>query len=404
MAEYKQSRKFRPIRKDGKFTHVNYGMGCTNGCAYCIQQKDLEYNHGSSPHDFSVDSLVEQLERDQLVSRKQPLVIGNATDPFLKRNLDHTKGLLRKLDRKRYKSPLAIITKTYPDDRFFFGNSTLRAVRDLRHLKPVILVSYVGYKDRKLERVSGESRLQLMKEASQKYKIPTILYCRPLVKAWMDEDGESHEEKIERIANETKGIIDAVVFGGLYYPEEVRDEIMRKGLKEPFDECFSGKRLDDPGVAHKLKKTFNKVNPEVPVFRSTSCGVSYVNGTPCFFGYYGLRSLERDNLECNDSCNDQQRDLCRTETKKVSWWQVRRTLREIGLKSKFKNHPLFVRVYDKLEKDQRYYLRHNLCKFVLDDTEIGFWKDWKDKGDSHWKRVYDNLVKLGFGIEEKGKK
>jgi len=368
---YERSRKFVPIRLDNKWAHINLGMGCNNGCGYCIQEKDVDYDNSGIHNDFSVKSLLKQLEEHPFVSKRQPLVIGNATDPFLKKNLDDVKALLKGLESQNYKSSVSIITKLYPKDRGILGNKTLNMLSRFINIKPVLLVSYVGYKNRKLEPPSGKDRVKLIRQAHDR-GIPTILYYRPLSATWMD-DGEPVLEKIERVATETKGNIDALVYGGLYYTEEIQANIKKRGLPEPFKNPLVGKNYDSRTIRRDLKKIFRRVNPGLGMFQSTSCGVSYVQGQQNFLGYYGLRSLESKSKECGHPCIPEQRDLCAKKTKKVSSWSIRKVLKELGLKgTKFENHAKFVRIYTKLNPTQYNYARQNLSKFTLDDRIIEY--------------------------------
>ncbi|MCF7861777.1 hypothetical protein K9M79_06035 [Candidatus Woesearchaeota archaeon] len=379
------SRAFQSIRLDQKWTHINYGMGCPNGCVYCIQLKDIEYDPNNTDKRYSIDSLINQIDNHKYVSKRQPLVIGNATDPFLKPNLNDVKTLLTELDQRKYKNPVSIITKIYPDDKYLFGNKTLKTLRKLKHLKPSLLVSYVGYKNKSIEKVSGKKRVRLLKEAHD-YGIPTILYYRPIVRAWMDDKDEPFHKKVERVAKETKKSIDAVVMSGLYFTEEIFQNTKKRNLPLPFDQPWSGKRQDNEKNIPEVVNIFKNINPKAALFTSTSCAVSYLYKMPNFVGYYGLRVLEKRDRECHNICAPKQRDTCRTKTPKVKNRLIKRALKEININAKFKNHPLLVRVFKEISMSDKYYLMQNLNKLVIDD---GRYNNWSQGGI-----IKDNLEAL----------
>lgn len=390
MAEkYKSSRNFSPVQLDHKGTYLNFGIGCTLQCAYCVQQKDAEYNPRSINKQFSVASIMEQLKNYSYISKKQAMTIGNNSDPFLPQNLEDTLVLLTELDKAGYGGITELITKVYPGAKGN-DNKALDTIKGLKNLKPVLLVSYAGYTDKRIETAPKEDRLLLMQQAHDK-GIPTILYLRPISKAWMEEPHESFEAKIERVAKETKGKIDAVVYGGLYYSDEVQAHVKELGLTEPFSDTSTEKRYDTPHLPEQVKKIFNQVNPEVPLFQSTSCGVSYVFQQPNFIGYYGLRAMESPFMECRASCTPGQRDICREGSEKVTEDDVKKELETIGLGNvKFKNTPKAVRIHIPYNHEHIEHLNQNLSKYII-------WDDlFKILKESRYEVHRTNLKKMGI--------
>jgi DNA repair photolyase len=387
--KHKNSRSFFPVQVDHKWTYINFSIGCTLKCAYCIQQKDAEYNYNGINKQFSVASIMEQLKNYSYISKKQSMVIGNNSDPFLPQNLEDTLSLLAELDKAGYSGITGLITKVYPGAKSE-DNKAIRVIKELKNLKPVLLVSYAGYTDNRVESAPSEDRLLLMKQAHEK-NIPVILYLRPISKTWMEEPNESFESKIERVAKETKGKIDAVVYGGLYYNEEIQARVREIELPEPFNDSSTEKRYDSPHLQEQIKKIFNQINPEVPLFKSTSCGVSYTFKQPNFIGYYGLRSMESPFLECRSYCTPGQRDICREGSEKVTDEDVKRVLTEIGLGDvTFKNTPKAVRIHIPYDHEHVEYLNQNLSKYIIWDN---LFKELKESKYEVWPK---NLKKLGI--------
>src|SRR6202022_2235376 len=88
---------------------------------------------------------------------------------------------------------------------------------------------------------------------------------------------------------------------GLFYRAEIREYYRAAGLPEPYQQVARRKILPAAAEARVLR-AFAKPGA-CPLFRKTSCAVSYAHGLPDYNGHYGIREL------C-DICPLSQLELC----------------------------------------------------------------------------------------------
>jgi hypothetical protein len=94
---------------------------------------------------------------------------------------------------------------------------------------------------------------------------------------------------------------DATVFTGLFYRDEIAAYYKAHGLPEPYEETARRKIVPET-LEQRVLSVFSAV---APLFRKTSCAVSYAHGLPDYNGHYGIREL------C-DICPLSQVELCAT--------------------------------------------------------------------------------------------
>jgi hypothetical protein len=223
-------------------------------------------------------------------------------------------------------------------------------------------------------RIAAES-LKLM-SAPQSRKYRTILYWRPLVPGLNDTDEHLNQ------AHELAQHADATVFTGLFYRDEIAEYYKANGLPEPYSETARRKIVPET-VERRVFAVFSAAEP---LFRKTSCAVSYAHGLPDYNGHYGIREL------C-DICPLSQLELCAGGHRVPSPDQ----LREVAGVLPEARGLVVVDVTDRaavvsgLDTEQpRYYLQHALGFQVHDvrhphaqrrhgRADIG-WKDGKHGG------------------------
>jgi len=148
-----------------------------------------------------------------------------------------------------------------------------------------LLFTYSGIDDKRIEpypsSVAAES-LRLM-SAPQRRKYRTILYWRPLVPGLNDSpqqlDGAYHLAQAA----------DATVFTGLFYRAEIQDYYRANGLPEPYEDT-ARRKITPETLERRVLAAFDE---STPLFRKTSCAVSFAHGLPDYNGHVGIRELLR---------------------------------------------------------------------------------------------------------------
>lgn len=329
-------------RKSG--LSLNHIQGCPLDCAYCIRHTygvwDMRQPRALMSDADAVQALV---GHGYFQPHRTPIQIFNrATDPFLPRVKQHLLTVLEDLDARGLTNHVLVITRYRidPDD--------CQRLNRLRNLKLTILITYSGIADGRIEPVSSDiaaRSLHVAYQHARQYRV--ILYWRPLVPGLNDTD-----EHLAR-AVELSRHAHATVFTGLFYRDEIADYYRANGLPEPYDSTTRRKIVPET-LERRVLHAFRNGHGG-PLFRKTSCGVSFAHEVPDYNGHYGIREL------C-DICPVKQLKLCANAHRPPTADQMR------GLATQLPDHQEFdiVEITDRaaivagLDEQPRYFLQHGL--------------------------------------------
>ncbi|MGH3871306.1 MAG: radical SAM protein [Pseudonocardiaceae bacterium] len=284
-----RAREVVEYRKSG--LSLNHIQGCPLDCAYCIRHTYGLWD-ARQPRALMLDAdaVAELVGHRYFQPHVTPVQVFNrATDPFLPNVRPHTFAVLEDLDERGLTNHVLVITRHQmePEDA--------DRLNQLRHVKVTLLFTYSGIDSKKIEpypsHVAAESLKMMSAPPRRKYR--TVLYWRPLVPGLNDSDEHL------TTARELGQHADATVFTGLFYRDEIADYYKANGLPEPYEETARRKI-----VPETLERRVLAAFPvSAPLFRKTSCAVSYAHGLPDYNGHYGIREL------C-DICPLSQLELC----------------------------------------------------------------------------------------------
>ncbi len=285
-----RAREVIEYRKSG--LSLNHIQGCPLDCAYCIR-----HTYGLWDQRTPKALMTDARAVEELVSHRyfQPhvtpvQVFNRATDPFLPAVRPHTFGVLENLDARGLRNHVLIIT------RHQMKPSDIDRLNALRHLKVTLLFTYSGIDDRRIQpypsSVAADSLRLTSAPAQRRYR--TILYWRPLVPGL--NDSCEHLDRAYALARHA----DATVFTGLFYRDEIAAYYRASGLPEPYGETARRKIMPET-LERRVLAAFDA---STPLFRKTSCAVSFVHGLPDYNGHTGIADI------C-DICPVAQVDLCR---------------------------------------------------------------------------------------------
>jgi DNA repair photolyase len=284
-----RAREVVEYRKSG--LSLNHVQGCPLDCAYCIRHSYRLWDQRQPRALMSdADAVNELMGHRYFQPHVTPVqVLNRATDPFLPNVRPHTFAVLEDLDERELTNHVLVITRhrMKPED--------VDRLNQLRHVKVTLLFTYSGIDNKHIEpypsQVAAES-LKLM-SAPPRRRYRTVLYWRPLVPGLNDSD-----EHLER-AFELGQRADATVFTGLFYREEIAAYYKANDLPEPYSET-ARRKIFPEALEQRVLSSFSA---SAPLFRKTSCAVSYAHGLPDYNGHYGIREL------C-DICPLSQVELC----------------------------------------------------------------------------------------------
>ncbi|MGW6276163.1 hypothetical protein [Kribbella sp. NPDC055071] len=242
---------------------------------------------------------VEQLVNHRYFKpHKTPLQIFNrSTDPFLAGVRDHLFAVLEDIDARGLTNHALVIT------RAVVRETDCARLNALKNLKLTLLFTYSGIEDRRVEpypsSVAAASlrRATAYGSADEPRRCRTILYWRPLVPGLNDTD--DHLQLAVRLSASA----DATVFTGLFYRDQIAEYYKANGIPQPY-EGTARRKIVPEALDRRIVEAFaGRPDDAPPLFRKTSCGVSYAHGLPDYNGHYGIREL------C-DICPMAQSKLC----------------------------------------------------------------------------------------------
>ena len=362
----KRAREVVEYRKSG--LSLNHIQGCPLDCAYCIRHTyglwDQRIPRALMSDTEAVEELVNHRYFQPHVTPVQ--VFNRATDPFLPAVRPHTFAVLEDLDERGLTNHVLVIT------RHSMKVGDAERLSQLRHVKVTLLFTYSGIDNKEIEpypsSVAAES-LKLM-SAPERRKYRTILYWRPLVPGLNDTDKHLAE------AHDLAKHADATVFTGLFYRNEIAGYYKANGLPEPYEDT-ARRKIVPATLEARVLTAFTSATP---LFRKTSCAVSYAHGLPDYNGHVGVREL------C-DICPLSQLELCINAHARPSADQLRQVADGLpearGL--------VVVDITDRaavvsgLETEQpRYYLQHALG-FQVHDVRHPHAERRHGRADIGWK-------------------
>ncbi|MEU6720210.1 hypothetical protein ABZ897_52905 [Nonomuraea sp. NPDC046802] len=288
-----RAREVVEYRKSG--LSLNHIQGCPLGCAYCIRHTYGLWDSRQPQALMSDAEAVEQLVRHRYFRpHDTPLQVFNrATDPFLPGVREHLFAVLNDLDGRELTNHVLVITRAH------LKVSDCERLNALRHLKVTLLFTYSGIDDKRIEPHPSQIVVKSLRLAtalnSRRYR--TILYWRPLVPGL--NDTAAHLARAAVLSRWA----DATVFTGLFYRDEIAEYYRANGLPEPYEETARRKIVPETLEGRILARFARRPSDASPLFRKTSCAVSYVHSLPDYNGHYGIREL------C-DICPAAQLDLC----------------------------------------------------------------------------------------------
>ena len=222
-------------------------------------------------------------------------LFNKATDPFLPGVKPHLFQILRALDDRGLDNLVLIIT------RFRVTEADMAVLEELRHLRVTLLFTYSGITDARVEPIakSNITVSSLATACQHKKRTKVVLYWRPIVPGWND------APETMRHVLDVGDAVDAIVFTGYYHKPENATYLRAQGVELPYDEDDFHRRKTMPAeLDARVVAAWRASGIRTPLFRKTSCGVSFAHGLPDYNGHWGVREL------C-DICPIAQQDLLR---------------------------------------------------------------------------------------------
>ncbi|WP_040588899.1 radical SAM protein [Sciscionella marina] len=335
-------------RKSG--LSLNHIIGCPLDCGYCVRHFwgnfDVKTPHLLVSTGRAVELLVAHEGFRPHITPVQ--LFNKATDPFLPGVKPHLFAVLRDLDARGLTNLVLVIT------RFRVTERDMAALEELRHLRVTVLFTYSGITDERVEPIA-KSRItvsSLHTACRTKQRTKVILYWRPIVPGWNDDPATmAHVLDIGRDA-------DAVVFTGYYHKEENADYLRNLGVEVPYAHDYARRKVLPAELDQTVIDAWRASGARAPLFRKTSCGVSFVHGVADYNGHWGVREL------C-DICPTQQQQRCSQVHVPPTQDRLEQVLDQLGYETPVMLDGGHIWTHG-LSEQQRYPIQHQLGYQIWD--------------------------------------
>jgi len=350
-------------RKSG--LSLNHVAGCPLDCAYCIRHEYGGYDMKIPRLLMTDEHAVQELLGHEFFSpHVTPLQLFNrATDPMLPSVKPHTLAVARLLDDRELTNHLLIIT------RWRIEEPDCAALNQLRHLKVTLLVTHSGIADARVEPVdSGVARRSLRTAYAHARQYRVVLYWRPIVPGLNDTPADlATAVELSRSAH-------ATVFTGLFYRDQIAAYYRQAGLPEPYPQVARRKILPAE-LERRVLDHYAAHAPAAPLFRKTSCAVSYAHHLPDYNGHYGIPEL------C-DICPATQVGRCAAQFTRPESDSAARLATRMGAASPPEVTDRAV-ITAGLDDQRRYWLQHQLG-YQVHDAELPHHQHRHGRADTGW--------------------
>lgn len=327
---------------------LNPVMGCRYGCRYCIlSNRGFEaFENAATPRE-AIRRLVDYA---WFTPHESPVAINNYSDPFAGPVRESTLRALAELESRQLRNPVGIITKSKLTDR------DIEFLANLHYVRPFVFISLSGLPT-EVEPVPVEWRVQSLEKLSA-VPVPTIHYWRPLVRGW-----NSDELTLQEVMEMSAPYADAAVVAGLKLSPPVETELGALKTKLPAEDWHPDCKVFAHEILDRILSIRDRCYPEYPMFRKTSCVVSYFLGQSDFNGNW----VNSEEYRC-DSCPNLGRCVSYSRPSEPDIQRVKERFGVLG------NHTFRdgrLHVVGSLSLETRTAMRHSLrIRVTSDETQI----------------------------------
>ena len=340
--------------------------GCTIGCKYCILS--VLDNRMNLRKIADEKELVEQLLNFRLYTNEVPISINNQTDPLLNDTVFFsTIKILQTLEKHCIQNPILIITKGYMKENYI---EILQKI----NLKIVILYTFSGL-SKTMENRDEKLQIKTMETFSRLNNVKLLHYYRPII-----EGLNSDEDTIMHIAKNVTKYCEASIVSGIRINTYLKSRLMNLKIKLP-EQYDPDHKVLLTDTYDKILTIFKQVDKTYPVFKKTSCGVSYILNRADYNGHsaricycnpscvsYSICMGTNKIGFCNSECPNYTR--CKEESqKKVSEKTIKKLLEKIGKADrKFSIEENYIKLEGQFWQEEISFMRHSTKKNFKADT------------------------------------
>jgi len=329
-------------RKSG--LSLNHIIGCPLDCGYCVRHFWGNFDQKTPQLLIPTAAAVELLVgHPAFRPTSTPIQLFNkATDPFLPGVKPHLFEVLETLDAKGLDNLVLVIT------RFRVTATDMARLERLRHIRVTLLFTYSGITDDRIEPIArSQTTIRSLRTAcAAKTRTKVVLYWRPIVPGWNDQP-----DTLEHVLDAGRDA-DAIVFTGYYHKEENTRFLRDLGVELPYGADYQRRKMLPGELDARVVAAWRASGITVPLFRKTSCGVTFAHQVPDYNGHWGMPEL------C-DICPTEQRRRCKADHHPPSDDEMRAVLNDLDYTTPFLIDGGHIWTHG-LGEQRRYAIQHTL--------------------------------------------
>lgn len=296
---------------------IDLWRGCSLQCRYChVQDSFLDVGvDGKMPSRlaprsrFSILEILDALEKHPFFVKDQTVLsLGTAsTEPFASQVVESTFELMEEIMNRDWHNPIWIVTKAG-----FPKGMGERLIPITNHNK--VMLSFCWANNPTHIEPARNDRFANIKEAKEA-GATCAWYMRPITKDWGADENHIQEMMKSVIEKNYDQYLDMIVPGGLRWTPGIEYGLVEvHGLSMP-EIIHDDNQKDLPEEIWEIieQKAVNMF-PGIPIFRKSSCALSYMLGVP------DIRSVYVSDIHsCTKStCSEAQRNICKAHP--VNQW------------------------------------------------------------------------------------
>lgn len=321
---------------------LNHILGCPLNCAYCVRHFWNNFNC-KTPFLINDDNVViETLLKHRWFEKDAiPIeLLHQGTDPFLPNVKEHMFNILSKIDELGYSNIITLIT------RYKITEEDILRLERYKNIRIVIFFTYSGMNNTLIEPIISTKFYNETFHNMKKYRknIKFVLYWRPIVKGWNDDDGS-----INRVLD-IIDIFDAAVIKGLRLKKENYDYMKQQGIPLEY-EYGEFKKIFPDEIENKIREMAKIKNIKVPILNKTSCGIANALKIGDYNKQYNI-------INCS-YCTSTQQKLCESVITPTTEEQINNLFFKLGKRYNYKIYNNQVEFFN-MSKEDKFFSQHYL--------------------------------------------
>lgn len=285
--------KYRAASYHDSWMSLDPVLGCPYDCTYCVLSNWGLNKCRPVIKKTPGECVAALLEHRFFTPGNTKIAIGNETDMFHPLNTGYLLEILRQLSAGNISNPIILITKAP------LHEGILEKISSIPGLNVILFLSYSGLgSEYEPSFTPGQFRRNFI--LARSYRFPVVHFWRPLLPV------NSSVEAVDNMLEFVSGYAMATVFIGLkIHPGLAKITGNKKKFPLPPGVLDSPGEWMAPGTVETVYSRGKCTVPQYPVFRHTSCALSYILKQPDY-----TATVYRKDICPGSQCPESQRRMC----------------------------------------------------------------------------------------------